>query len=152
MTQLNLFDLVPQSAEVIRFPLRPCASLARAIARDLSWMDFEAGKKHWQEVCRDLRKRFRREGLSTDSIRSKIDELADDVHHLLRDPSIPKQFSGTTVILSLKGEKIATLARGYGAGGAGALGQGTKFLAGLGGAHERPEYDAAHAREGGDAA
>ncbi|MEH3108999.1 MAG: hypothetical protein PGN22_02710 [Agrobacterium cavarae] len=34
-----------------------------------------------------------------------------------------------------------------GAGEASALGQGTKFLAGLGGAHERPEYDAARAGE-----
>jgi hypothetical protein len=32
-----------------------------------------------------------------------------------------------------------------GAGEASALGQGTKFLAGLGGAHEKPEYDAARA-------
>ncbi|WP_035227756.1 hypothetical protein [Agrobacterium tumefaciens] len=34
-----------------------------------------------------------------------------------------------------------------GAGEASALGQGTKFLAGLGGAHENPEYDAARAGE-----
>ncbi|MBB4407075.1 hypothetical protein [Agrobacterium radiobacter] len=34
-----------------------------------------------------------------------------------------------------------------GAGEASALGQGTKFLAGLGGAHERPECDAARAGE-----
>ena len=43
----------------------------------------------------------------------------------------------------LFGEDVA--ASGDGAGEASALGQGTKFLAGLGGAHERPEYDAARA-------
>lgn len=44
----------------------------------------------------------------------------------------------------LFGDDIATDDES-GAGEASALGQGTKFLAGLGGAHERPEYDAARA-------
>lgn len=150
MTQLNLFDHVLPSAEVIRFPDRSRASLVRAIAVKLSSLDFDAGKKHWHCACRDLRKRLRREGLSTDEIRREVEVLADDVHNLLRDPSLQKQMSSTpTVILSMKGETIAVLSRGESAGEAGALGQGTKFLAGLGGAHDRPEQDAAHAREGG---
>ncbi|APO67245.1 hypothetical protein IE4872_CH01603 [Rhizobium gallicum] len=140
------------SAEVIQFPETSRFSFARAIALDLSRLDFDAGKKHWQNVCRDLRKRLRSDGVSTDAVRIMIKELADDVHHQLRDPSLQKQMTGEpTVILSMKGETIATLRRGDGAGEAGVLGQGTKFLAGLGGAHETPEYDAAHAREGGAA-
>lgn len=54
--------------------------------------------------------------------------------------------SSTTYRSSLTSQPDDSIPHGYGAGEASALGQGTKFLAGLGGAHESTEYDAAHAR------
>jgi hypothetical protein len=72
-------------------------------------------------------------------------------YHEGSSPPLPKQRKSDAVIYMLPERQVRTVLYGDGAGAAGALGQGTKFLAGLGGAHETPEYDAARAWEGGAA-
>ncbi|MFB2602829.1 DUF6074 family protein [Rhizobium phaseoli] len=152
MTQLDLFDVNLQRAQIHEFPAARGVSFAHSIAQRLDDLDYASGKKLWQAVCRDLRNGFRKQGLTTDAIKTSIDELADQVHGALRLLHFQKQYRPAAVILSLTGQQLSASPHVYSAGEAGALGQGTKFLAGLGGAHEPPEYDAAHAREGGDAA
>ncbi|MBX5175313.1 hypothetical protein HJB77_03250 [Rhizobium lentis] len=151
MTQLDLFDFNQQRAQIHAFPAARGVSFAHSIAQRLDDLDFADGKKLWQAVCRDLRNGLRKQGLATDAIKTSIDELAGQVHEALRLLHLQKQYRPAAVILSMTGQRISALPHGDSAGEAGALGQGTKFLAGLGGAHEKPEYDAAHAREGGAA-
>jgi hypothetical protein len=90
----------------------------------------------------------------------EADALADDLLRMVRiqiafrqmsSISLQKQNKASASIFSLTGEPLQAFPHGEGAGEACALGQGAKLLAGLGGAHETPEYDAARAREGGAA-
>ncbi|MHC2488151.1 hypothetical protein CN068_06905 [Sinorhizobium meliloti] len=151
MSQLDLFTRHQVRAQVVTFPDERRVSLAHSIAARLDDVDYDSGKKLWQGVCRDIRKGLRNEGLSTAEVKASIDQLADAVHEELKSIRLQKQYRRPAKIFSMMGQRIEALPHGNGAGAAGALGQGTKFLAGLGGAHERTEYDAARAREGGAA-
>ncbi|MGO8054919.1 DUF6074 family protein [Rhizobium leguminosarum] len=147
MSQLDLFRDRERSAEIISFPL--CRqSIARILANELSAMNFDQGKRHWQASCRMLRARLHLLGLRSWAIKAEIDQLADAVHEELKRIRFPKQIKQSAVIIPLNRQPISTL---DGDGGAGALGQGAKLLAGLGGAHKAQEYDAAREREGGAA-
>jgi hypothetical protein len=151
MFQSDLFyDYKPQ-AHVIPFPTERRVSLVHSIAQRLDALDYESGKSFWQTVCRDVRNGLRKNGLTTAEIRTSIDQFAEDVHRELKIVRIQKQYRPEAAIFALTGERIQSLPHGHGAGEACALGQGAKLLAGLGGAHESMEHDAARAREGGAA-
>ncbi|ANL55088.1 hypothetical protein AMC82_CH03930 [Rhizobium phaseoli] len=151
MSQLDLFAYRKSTAQLHSFPCDRHVSFAHSVAQRLDVLDYAGGKNLWQAVCRNVRNGLKRDGLTTAEIRFSIDQLADQVHEALRYLHLQKQYRPSAVILSLTGDRIESIPNSDGAGEAGALGQGTKFLAGLGGAHETPEYDAAHAREGGAA-
>ncbi|MGO7975790.1 DUF6074 family protein [Rhizobium ruizarguesonis] len=147
MSQVDLFRDRERSAEIITFPL--CRQkIARILANELSAMDFDQGKRHWQASCRMLRDRLHLLGLRSWAIKTEIDQLADAVHEELKRIRLPKQLKRSAVIIPLNRQVASTLANG---GEAGVLGQGAKLLAGLGGAHKTQEYDAAREREGGAA-
>ncbi|NKM87468.1 hypothetical protein GFL54_24845 [Rhizobium laguerreae] len=147
MSQLDLFRDGERSAEIITFPL--CRqSIARILANELSAMSFDQGKRHWQASCRTHRARLHLQGLRNWAIKTEIDQLADAVHEELQRIRFPKQIKRSAVIIPLNRQSASTL---VGGGEAGALGQGAKLLAGLGGAHKKQEYDVAREREGGAA-
>lgn len=152
MSQLDLFTDYRPKARLFRFPSERIVTHAHAIAQRLDDLDYDGGRKHWSTLCRDLRKGLRNDGKDPTEIKSVIDQLAAQVSDALRSLHLQKQYRSPAVILSLTGERVETVPHGEGRGEADALGQGTKFLAGLGGAHELTEYDAAHASDGGDAA
>lgn len=151
MSQLDLFSDHKPKARLYQFPSSHCVTEAHAIASRLDDLDYQSGKAMWDSICRDRRNGLRREGLRNPEIKLAIDELAELVHVELRNIRIQKQYRPPAVILSLRGALIHPVPHGEGAGAAGALGQGTKSLAGLGGAHEQTEYDVARARDGGAA-
>ena len=84
--------------------------------------------------------------------------MPDDLVRMIRigfaycePPSSHKQKSAATVISLQAAQRKQPIQHFQGAGEAGASGQGAKLLAGLGGAHESTEYDAARGRDGGAA-
>ncbi|MEY9780343.1 DUF6074 family protein [Sinorhizobium fredii] len=150
MTQLDLFVHYQTPADVVIFPFCRRISLARSIAAELSAIDVNAGRKHWQTVCREVRKGLRRDGLSTEAIKAEIDGLADAVHEELRIPQFPKQIKSPTLIVSLTVPSSSSNPHGYSGGAAGAPVPRAAPLGGYGlQAHdERSEYDAARACDG----
>ena len=151
MSQLDLFLHTKPTRQIFHFPSDRRVTFAHAVAQRLDALDYDGGKKLWQDVCRDVRQGLRTEGLTTSEIKVSIDQLADDVHASLKRLAILKQYRPQAVILSLRPDLDSNYPHGDGVGVAGTLGQGTKFLAGLGGAHERTEYDATRAHDGGAA-
>jgi hypothetical protein len=149
MSQLDLFTHVRPMARVFRFPSERRVTFAHFVAQRLNVLEFEAGRQLWKEVSSDLRKGLKSEGASAADIKASIDRLADEVHDVLHRLSILKQYRVPAVILPLKAPSGSAYQHGDGDGKAGALGQGSKTLVGLGEAHA--EYDAARAHDGGAA-
>lgn len=145
--QLSLLDWRPP-AEILPFPAHRSHGLTAGIAR--SMMELETAKRTGKlnSIRAQTRKRLQHiVGLE------QADRLAEDHIRMIRiqsaylAPSIPKQCHNQALIFSLQGERIHQVPHGDGAGAASALGQGTKFLAGLGGAHSLTEFGVARACE-----
>lgn len=139
-------------AEIVPFPLHRSHGATIAYARSIVAMEIPKRSGKLNSLRAQTRKRLE-PFIGPDA----ADAAADDLIRVIKvgfaycDSSLPKPLKKPAVILSLTGQRIQSCPHSAGAGAAGALGQGTKFLAGLGGAHESPEYVAAHAREGGAA-
>jgi hypothetical protein len=150
--QMSLLDWKPP-AEVVPFPFHRSHGATIAVARSI--VNLETAKRSGR--LNSLRAQTRKQleplvGLDA------ADRAADDLIRVIKigfgycgHLPLQKQRTSATVISLLTGERSQMLPHGEGAGAAGALGQGAKLLAGLGGAHETPEYDAARASEGGAA-
>jgi hypothetical protein len=149
MSQLDLFLHAKATGRIFRFPCDHRVTFAHTVAQRLSSLDHDNGKKLWQEVCKEVRQGLRSEGRTAADIKGSIDRLADEVHGALKHLAIQKEYRSPAVILPLPGRRLPISQHGGGEGVAGALGRGTKFLVGLGEAHERTQYDAARAHEGG---
>ena len=151
MTQLDLLLDYKPKARLFSFPESCRVTMAHATAQELVELDFESAKKRWQLVSRQFGKRLRSEGVSTGLVNAAINDLAEEVHRSIDRLNLLKQYRSPAVILSLQGHRLPTPPHGDGDGNAGAVGQGTTSLVGLGEAHDRTEYDAARARDGGAA-
>lgn len=149
MSQLDLFLHSKPQAILVPFPAHRCVSFAHAVAQRLASVDYAAGKIIWHEVTRDFRANRRKEGCSKEQIQADVNRLADRVHVALKSIELQKQYRAPAVILPMREKQSISFPHGDGAGEAGALGRGTKFLVGLGEAQE--EYDAARGRDGGAA-
>lgn len=152
--QLSLLDWKPP-AEVLPFPSHRSHGATAMVARAIA--DMETAKRTGRLNSLRAQTRKRMEPIfGTETAERAADDLVRMVRiHLaycgnLNRPS-HKQVKSEAVISSLPRQRIEPFPHGDGGGEAGALGQGTKSLAGLGGAHESLEYDAARAREGGAA-
>lgn len=138
---------------VLPFPLHRSHGATAGVAKEIVLLDTAKRTGRLNSLRAQTRKR-----LAPVVGQEQADRIADDLVRMVRvqiayrQGSIllpQKQITPQAVILSLRGERIETLPHGDGAGEAGALGQGTKFLVGVGEAHV--EYDAARTREGGAA-
>lgn len=148
--QLSLLDWYPP-AEVLPFPFHRSHGATIAVARSI--VNIETAKRSGKlnSIRSQTRKRLE-PFIGID----RADKAADDLIRAIKvgfayceSPTFHKQKSHSETVISFATKQpIKATPHGDGAGEASALGQGTKFLAGLGGAHERPEYDAARAREG----
>ncbi|WP_139790609.1 hypothetical protein [Rhizobium rhizosphaerae] len=150
--QLSLLDWRPP-AEVVPFPFHRSHGATIAVSRSI--VDLETAKRSGRLNSLRAQTRKRLEPLIGFDA---ADKAADDLIRGIKigfayceSPHLRKQRTPGRVISLSTGEPIESVPHGYGAGKAGALGQGAKLLAGLGGAHETPEYDAARAREEGAA-
>lgn len=150
--QLSLLDWRPP-AEIVPFPLHRSHGATITFARSI--VDLETSKRSGK--LNSLRAQTRKR-LEPFIGQDAADAAADDLIRVIKvgfsyceKSSLPKPSGQTAVILSLSGQRLENSPHGDSAGAAGALGQGTKFLAGLGGAHETAEYDAARAYDGGAA-
>lgn len=152
MTQLDIFRDYRPIAKFYTFPSLAHVSFAHQIAQRLDALDYDGGRMHWQAVSREYRAALRSQGMTSMQSKEAVDILADEVHEALRLITIQKQYRPSALIFSITGQQIEALPYRSCAGEAGALGQGTKFLAGMGRAHETTEYDAARGYDGGDAA
>ncbi|MDP9572680.1 UNVERIFIED_ORG: hypothetical protein J2W66_003173 [Agrobacterium larrymoorei] len=150
--QLSLLDWPP--AEVLPFPFHRSHGATIAVARSI--VNIETAKRSGKLNSIRAQTRKRLEPLIGVE---QADKAADDLIRAIKvgfayceNATLHKQKSQSETVISLSTRQpLKAVQHGDGAGEASALGQGTKFLAGLGGAHERPEYDAARAREGGAA-
>lgn len=148
--QLSLLDW-RAPAEILPFPLHRSHGATIAYARSI--VNLETAKRSGR--LNSLRAQTRKH-LEPLVGFEEADAAADELVRAIKvgfaycenSPS-SKPPKAPAVILSLSGQRIQNHPHGNGVGVAGALGRGTKFLAGLGGAHERTEYDAARAHEGG---
>ncbi|TKV76741.1 hypothetical protein D0C28_14330 [Rhizobium sp. AU243] len=151
--QLSLLDWYPP-AEILPFPFHRSHGATIAVARSI--VNIETAKRSGKLNSIRSQTRKRLEPLIGFD---QADKAADDLIRAIKvgfayceNTASHKQKSQSETVISFSTKQPAkTDQHGNGAGEASALGQGTKFLAGLGGAHELPEYDAARAREGGAA-
>ncbi|MBX5034238.1 DUF6074 family protein [Rhizobium lentis] len=148
MCQLDLFRR-SDAAAVVMFPLSR-QPIARRIARELSEMNFDQGKRHWLTSTQKLRANLQRQGLQRIEIKAQLEQLAQAIHIELESLKLTKQNKKcSAVIISMSTFRAPGRVS---AGEAGGSGQGAKLLAGVGGAHEeRSESDSTHEREGGAA-
>jgi hypothetical protein len=150
--QLSLLDW-RRPAEVVPFPFHRSHGATIAVARSI--VNLETAKRSGRLNSLRAQTRKRLEPLiGFDAADKAADDLVRKIKigfEYCERSSFPKQVPFSAEIFALTGDRIEILPYGNGAGKAGALGQGAKLLAGLGGAHERTEYDAARAREGGAA-
>lgn len=149
MSQLDLFLHSKPQGILVPFPAKRYVSFPHAVAQRLASVDYAAGKILWHEVTRDFRASRRKEGRSKEEIQADINCLADQVHLALKSIELQKQYRAPAVILPMRADLSLPSQHDHGAGEAGTSGRGTKFLVGLGEAHE--EYDAARGRDGGAA-
>jgi len=148
--QLSLLDWYPP-AEVLPFPFHRSHGATIAVARSI--VNIETAKRSGKlnSIRSQTRKRLE-PFIGID----RADKAADDLIRAIKvgfayceSPTFHKQKSQSETVISFSTRQpLKAVQYDNGAGEASALGQGTKFLAGLGGAHEKPEYDAARAREG----
>ena len=141
--QLSLLDWKPP-AEIVAFPLHRAHGATAGVARAI--MDLETAKRTGRLNSIRAQTRKRMEPLFG---AERAEKIADDLvkairlqimyRELSRASAHPEQTQGEAMVFTLTGQPLET-----GAGKAGALGRGTKFLVGVGEAHV--EYDAA--REG----
>lgn len=145
--QLSLLDWRPP-ADILPFPAHRSHGLTVGIARSLAGLETAKRTGKMNSIRAQTRKRL--QPLIGPELAEK---LADDQIRMIRiqsaylNPSLPKQCQNQALIFSLTGERIDQVPHGDGAGAASAGGQGTKFLAGLGGAHSLTEFGVAGARE-----
>jgi len=150
--QLSLLEW-KAPAEIIVFPFHRSHGMTVCAARAIAPLDTAKRTGRLNAIRTQIRKR-----LTPLVGPDHADVAADDLLRMIRIQSVyvtsllPKQQESPAVLLSMTGQRIETAPHGYGAGKAGALGQGAKLLAGLGRAHEETEYDATRAREEGTAA
>lgn len=152
--QLSLLDWRPK-ADILPFPFHRSHGLTAVAAR--SMVDIETPKRtgRLNSLRAQIRKRL--EPLigahaADDAADAYVRMIRIHFAYCERRPfSSPKPVDPRGQIIPLQSRKDSAAQYGCGAGAAGALGRGAKLLAGLGGAHETPEYDAARAREGGAA-
>lgn len=148
--QFSLLDW-KQPAEVVPFPSHRSHGATAMVARAIVGMETPKRTGRLNSLRAQTRKRMEPIFGS-----EQADMLADDLVRMVKihlayceisNRSSHKQKKTEAVIFSLTGQRIEAFPHGNSAGEAGALGQGTKFLAGVGGAHEEAsEYDAARAR------
>lgn len=151
--QLSLLDWYPP-AKVLPFPFHRSHGATIAVARSIVSIETAKRSGKLNSIRSQTRKRLE-PLIGID----RAEKAADDLIRAIKvgfayceTPTFQKQMSQSETVISFSTtQPLATDRNGNGAGEASALGQGTKFLAGLGGAHEKPEYDAARAREGGAA-
>lgn len=150
--QLSLLDWRPP-AEVLPFPLHRSHGATIAVARSIVNMETAKRSGRLNSIRAQTRKRL--EPLIG---AERADQVADDLVRVIKigfayceSPFIHKQEPASTVISLPTVQHPKTKQHADSAGEASATGQGAKLLAGLGGAHESTEYDAARApaREGG---
>ena len=152
--QLSLLDWRPP-ADILPFPLHRSHGLTACAARALADVDTPKRTGRLNSLRAQTRRRLE-PLIGADAAEDAADAYVRMIRihfaYCERRPfSSPKPIDPRGQIISLQSRKDSTKQYGGGAGAAGALGRGAKLLAGLGGAHETPEYDAAHAREGGAA-
>jgi hypothetical protein len=151
--QLSLLDWYPP-AKVLPFPFHRSHGSTIAVARSI--VNIETAKRSGRLNSIRAQTRKRLEPLVGFE---EADKVADDLIRAIKvgfayceKTTIHKQKRQTEAVVYLSTKRPSgPYQHGEGAGEASALGQGTKFLAGLGRAHEETEYDAARAREGGAA-
>ncbi|MCQ1778249.1 hypothetical protein NOJ05_13660 [Neorhizobium galegae] len=149
--QLSLLDWRPP-AEVLPFPSHRSHGATIAVARSIVNLETAKRSGRLNSLRAQTRKRLE-PFLGFDD----ADKAADDLIRAIKvgfaycenSPLHKQKNTSSTVISFQTREPLETSPYRKGAGIAGALGQGTKFLVGVGEAHI--EYDAAHAREGGAA-
>ena len=150
--QLSLLDWRPP-AEILPFPLHRSHGATIAVARSI--VNLETAKRSGRLNSLRAQTRKRLEPLIG---LERADKAADDLVRMIKiafvycETSLPhKQKQVSTVISLPTAKQIEPNPHDDGGRVANALGQGAKLLAGLGGAHESTEYDAAcaPAREGG---
>lgn len=152
--QLSLLDW-RQPAEILPFPFHRSHGLTAHVARAIAHVETAKRTGRLNSIRAQTRKRME-PVFGADM----ADKIADDLVRMVRiqlayqEPSstpIHKQIKKETMIVSLPDRRKALMPYGNGGGAAAAMGQGAKLLAGLGGAHEALEYDAARTRDGGAA-
>jgi hypothetical protein len=151
--QLSLLDWYPP-AKILAFPVHRSHGSTIALARSI--VNIETAKRSGKLNSIRSQTRKRLEPLIG---LDRADKAADDLIRAIKvgfayceTHGFQKQMRQSETVISFSTKQPLTADRHRnGAGEASALGQGTKFLAGLGGAHEPIEYDAARAREGGAA-
>lgn len=147
--QLSLLEWRPP-AEIVSFPLHRAHGATAGAARAI--MDLETAKRTGKLNSIRAQTRKRMETLFG---AERAEKIADDLvkairlqimyREVSRTSVHPERTQGEAMIFTLTGQPLESIQQDTGASKAGALGQGTKFLAGVGRAHV--EYDAA--REGG---
>ncbi|MEY9377562.1 hypothetical protein [Rhizobium leguminosarum] len=147
--QLSLLDW-KSSAEVLPFPFHRSHGATAGVAKAVMRLDGPKRTGRLNSLRAQIRKRME-PLIGAD----RANTIADDLLRMIRiqiayhedlNPPVPKQSSAGALVFSLTvrhGKAVHVVGEAEG------LGQGAKPLAGLGGAHERVEFDAAREREGG---
>lgn len=151
--QLSLLDWKPP-AEVLPFPLHRSHGSTIAVARSIVSLETSKRSGKLNSIRAQTRKRLEPLiGLDC------ADKAANDLIRMIKigfaycePPSSCRQKSSATVISLLSEKQMRPGRLVNSADEGGASGQGAKLLAGVGGAHDSTEYDAAREtmRVGGD--
>lgn len=135
--QLSLLEWKAPAA-ILPFPLHRSHGATACVARSMVSLETPKRTGRLNSLRSQTRKRL--ESLIG---ADRAEQAADDLIRMIRiqfayceNTRLQKQEQAGAVIYSLMWQKLLPPQYGNGAGEACALGQGTKFLAGLGGAHD----------------